>query len=611
MNILHMLKHDFLIIGFTGPLRSGCTTCAEFFSKAIDQEIEKKIGEYPHAQERIEEKYRELYELKRGKNSSLIKKLNHDLRLLLREREVIKVLRDHTDNNFVYISMTDMLIKMLIENLDKKIKFPNTSLKLKEKTKIIDNLRSRISGEYSDITNLKRLSRLISNRNFSQFSEQDFNDFEVYLKRIGKTRSHISSWISDSELVGELLQDWGDNLRRRGNPFDYLPTNGSSLNTIFALAEEANNVIKFYRSRDRKTMAKNPRIKQFVIEAFRNPYEVEYFRNRYYEFYLISLFANYEIRKDRKKFSFSRDQRDRGEDLATEEYYKQNVSECVRLSDIAFNNEDSQSDLYEKLLTYFALIKQPGCFAPEWTETAMHMAYSMSVRSSCICRQVGSVIEGSNGYIVGAGWNDVGAGQIGCGYRHYEDFKNLDESVLISNPPGDEEFRRWLVMYGSSDGDSFCYKDKYSEYTIRKKLKKIEKDRPEEFKKPGRKEKKYLAQYLQKELNVKMMQYCRALHAEENAILQTSVVGGMGLRGSIIYSTTFPCELCAKKIYQAGIKKIIYTEPYPRSISKDVFFQDGTRKIDFEQFEGVKSQSYFRLYKSTIDKKEFQMLQNL
>jgi dCMP deaminase len=109
----------------------------------------------------------------------------------------------------------------------------------------------------------------------------------------------------------------------------------------------------------------------------------------------------------------------------------------------------------------------------------------------------------------------------------------------------------------------------------------------------------------------KMMQYCRALHAEENAILQTSVIGGMGVAGGIIYATVFPCELCAKKIYQANIRKVIYTEPYPRSISKDVFFQDGTRKIEFEQFEGVKSQSYFRLYKATIDKKEFQMLRTL
>lgn len=264
-------------------------------------------------------------------------------------------------------------------------------------------------------------------------------------------------------------------------------------------------------------------------------------------------------------------------------------------------------------MNYFALIKQPGCFAPEWEETAMHMAYSMSVKSTCISRQVGAVIEGVNGYIIGAGWNDVGAGQVGCGYRHYEDFTNLQEKYLISNPTGEGEFRNRLNRLGSGRiQDSFCYKDEYGDYVIRKKLlKKIMKERREELRKLNSVQKETLAQDIQKGLNVKMMQYCRALHAEENAILQTSVIGGMGVAGGIIYATVFPCELCAKKIYQANIRKVIYTEPYPRSISKDVFFQDGTRKIEFEQFEGVKSQSYFRLYKATIDKKEFQMLRTL
>ncbi len=232
----------------------------------------------------------------------------------------------------------------------------------------------------------------------------------------------------------------------------------------------------------------------------------------------------------------------------------------------------------------------------------------MSVRSTCICRQVGAVIAGEKGYIVGAGWNDVGFGQIGCGYRHYEDFKHIDENILISNPPDGGSFRRWLTRFGDNDRESFCYKDKYSGYSIREKLKKIYDEKPKGIrKKLDLKEKIYISEELQEK--IKMLQYCRALHAEENAILQTAIIGGMGVSGGTIYTTTFPCELCAKKIYQTNIKKVVYTEPYPRSISKDVFFQDGTRKIEFEQFEGVKSPSYFRLFKSTIDKKEFQELQ--
>lgn len=69
--------------------------------------------------------------------------------------------------------------------------------------------------------------------------------------------------------------------------------------------------------------------------------------------------------------------------------------------------------------------------------------------------------------------------------------------------------------------------------------------------------------------------------------------------------------MCAKKIYQSGIKTIIYTEPYPRSISEDVFLKDGIRIIDTKQFEGVKSFSYFKLYKPIYDKKDAQQLDGL
>lgn len=104
----------------------------------------------------------------------------------------------------------------------------------------------------------------------------------------------------------------------------------------------------------------------------------------------------------------------------------------------------------------------------------------------------------------------------------------------------------------------------------------------------------------------KRLEYCRALHAEENAILQTAILGN-GIENATMYTTTFPCELCAKKIYQSKIKKVVFTEPYPASISEDVFFQDGSHSIELVQFEGVKSYSYYKLYKSVIDKKEFQI----
>lgn len=347
MNILHMLKHDFLIIGFAGPLRSGCTTSAEFFTDGLQKEIQKQTENYSLVQKEIEVLYRKTRKHKELDGSRQAEQLKNDLRQLLKKREALKVLSDYLNNNFVYISMTDILIKSSIENMGEEIKLAYNYQKSKAKFEILKGLMRKITSDYPDIKELKRLSSYTKERDFNKFKKEDFLKFEQYLQRVRETRRKLPKWLSyDDDMIGELLQDFGDNLRRCGNPWDYkTPYSISNPSTVFTLAEEANNIIKVFRSRERQKEAKKPRVKQFVVEAFRNPYEVEFFRNRYHEFYLISLFADYEIRSKRGAFSLKRDERDRGEDLTTEEFYKQNVSECVRLSDIAINNERRKPEL--------------------------------------------------------------------------------------------------------------------------------------------------------------------------------------------------------------------------------------------------------------------------
>ena len=59
---------------------------------------------------------------------------------------------------------------------------------------------------------------------------------------------------------------------------------------------------------------------------------------------------------------------------------------------------------------------------------------------------------------------------------------------------------------------------------------------------------------------------CRALHAEQNAIIQAAY-HGVRITGSSVYSTTQPCVLCAKMMINAGIQKIYYYEEYPDQFS--------------------------------------------
>ena len=51
--------------------------------------------------------------------------------------------------------------------------------------------------------------------------------------------------------------------------------------------------------------------------------------------------------------------------------------------------------------------------------------------------------------------------------------------------------------------------------------------------------------------------YFFTTHSELNAILNYRG-GSLGLEGSTIYVTLFPCNECAKAIIQAGIKRIVY-----------------------------------------------------
>ena len=58
----------------------------------------------------------------------------------------------------------------------------------------------------------------------------------------------------------------------------------------------------------------------------------------------------------------------------------------------------------------------------------------------------------------------------------------------------------------------------------------------------------------------------RALHAEQNAILQAALYG-VPLEGGTIYTTHQPCQTCAKMIINAGLKRVVYAGHYPDELA--------------------------------------------
>ncbi len=67
---------------------------------------------------------------------------------------------------------------------------------------------------------------------------------------------------------------------------------------------------------------------------------------------------------------------------------------------------------------------------------------------------------------------------------------------------------------------------------------------------------------------------CRGVHAEQNAVTQAAYFG-VSVDGSTIYTTTYPCSMCAKILINAGIKEIVYSEGYSDDLSKQLLDEAG------------------------------------
>lgn len=74
---------------------------------------------------------------------------------------------------------------------------------------------------------------------------------------------------------------------------------------------------------------------------------------------------------------------------------------------------------------------------------------------------------------------------------------------------------------------------------------------------------------------------CRAIHAEQNAIIQAGT-HGINIQGGTLYCTHSPCILCAKMIANAKIKRVVMSIKYPDETFHELFKETG---ILFETME--------------------------
>ena len=71
---------------------------------------------------------------------------------------------------------------------------------------------------------------------------------------------------------------------------------------------------------------------------------------------------------------------------------------------------------------------------------------------------------------------------------------------------------------------------------------------------------------------------CRALHAEQNAIIQAATLGH-SVEGATMYVTHQPCIICAKMIINAGIERIVVRNGYPDELSVEMLAEAGRKVV--------------------------------
>ncbi|MFH1780237.1 MAG: cytidine/deoxycytidylate deaminase family protein [Candidatus Micrarchaeota archaeon] len=75
---------------------------------------------------------------------------------------------------------------------------------------------------------------------------------------------------------------------------------------------------------------------------------------------------------------------------------------------------------------------------------------------------------------------------------------------------------------------------------------------------------------------------CRAVHAEQNAIIQCSIYG-VSCEGTTMYTNSSPCRICAKMIAQAGIKRLVFDGRYPDEEGLNVLKEAGVQVEEFKR----------------------------
>jgi cytidine deaminase len=282
----------------------------------------------------------------------------------------------------------------------------------------------------------------------------------------------------------------------------------------------------------------------------------------------------------------------------------QNTRNTYPLADIFINMERAKGE--QEIDRFIDLLFGHPFHSPQPDEVAMYIAQSTGLRSSDDSRQVGAVIVNvkqdgrgrtSNVDVIANGMNEVP--MRGGGF--YWDSPR-------ESPDGRDQ---WLIAYRNDDRALRVKNDVLGELldVLRSENWLAEsitaKQTPVLLKEliPGK---------LKGTQFMNISEFQRQVHAEMAALID-SARRGVSVDGHTMYVTTFPCHNCAKHIIAAGLKRVFYLEPYPKSRAQmlhdeeiELEYDDkalaaidnkaSLPKVHFSPYTGIAPRQYQRLF---------------
>ena len=552
-------REKYIIIGLTGRTGSGCTTTAGILTTP-----------------------REKLKLARpqllGNNENEARKFS--------------IIKRYIENNwvpFVTIEIKNIIASFILETAKEDfIKYiseflePTDGQKRKEITK---SFLKECGSEY-DIHRQERLE--LKKRDIEDIEERHnrnkkfyFDDLPPFTEKIKKCLDSLSS-----KNYTKVFQKVGDNIRSSGS----VVSDKFSAENIFAISKRVNRLLKIFTYQSIHSDTKT----YIVIDTLRNPFEALYFRERYSAFYLMALNTKDLTRKERlqRQYDLSASEitnidKKESNKVKSEfsDFVSQNIQKCYDLADMHVSNPQLGADdftyLKWQIVKFIALIMRPGIIMPSSVERCMQIANTAKLNSGCLSRQVGACITNDSLSVKAIGWNTSPEGQTPCSLRNvYDLISHKDDKAFSHYENNDLEFRKLT-------------KEIYDDENTKSKLTHLN----------GRNV-SYCFKDIKNDLDKGQNQvHTRALHGEENAFLQIVKYGGQGIKGGKLFTTSSPCELCAKKAYQIGIDEIFFIDPYP-GISESHILNSGINIPKLTMFSGAIGRAYHQIYEPIMPVKD-------